>query len=202
MYKGSLAEHTVQDMSTHTSPLHMAGQLPPYTLNSNHSTPGHGTPNGPSTYADPASFELKADSRDLQPLTIPPHLTLPMLSMPAPVPTQVPAQIQHVQPLQQSQHTLQQSQSQVPHVPLQQVQPVQVQQSQPAEASSSKAKNGHTGPAEGKAKPHLCTACNRAFTTGGHLQRHQRIHTGVKAFKCPFPGCETRTSRQDNLQQQ
>ncbi|ORY22979.1 hypothetical protein BCR39DRAFT_458041, partial [Naematelia encephala] len=64
-----------------------------------------------------------------------------------------------------------------------------------------KGKNGATGPAEGKAKPHLCQICQRGFTTGGHLQRHQRIHTGVKAFKCPFPGCETRTSRQDNLQQ-
>lgn len=66
----------------------------------------------------------------------------------------------------------------------------------------SKGKNGATGPAEGKAKPHVCPICQRGFTTGGHLQRHHRIHTGVKAFKCPFPGCETRTSRQDNLQQQ
>ncbi|GFZ44698.1 Zinc finger protein MSS1 [Saitozyma sp. JCM 24511] len=65
----------------------------------------------------------------------------------------------------------------------------------------TKGKNGATGPAEGKAKPHVCQTCQRGFTTGGHLQRHQRIHTGVKAFKCPFPGCETRTSRQDNLQQ-
>jgi uncharacterized Zn-finger protein len=66
----------------------------------------------------------------------------------------------------------------------------------------SKGKNGATGPADGKTKPHICQICKRGFTTGGHLQRHQRIHTGVKAFMCPFPGCETRTSRQDNLQQQ
>jgi hypothetical protein len=69
-------------------------------------------------------------------------------------------------------------------------------------ATPSKGKNGATGPADGKAKPHICQICQRGFTTGGHLQRHQRIHTGVKAFKCPHPGCETRTSRQDNLQQQ
>lgn len=69
-------------------------------------------------------------------------------------------------------------------------------------APPTKGKNGATGPADGKAKPHSCLICRRAFTTGGHLQRHQRIHTGVKAFRCPFPGCETRTSRQDNLQQQ
>jgi uncharacterized Zn-finger protein len=67
---------------------------------------------------------------------------------------------------------------------------------------TSKGKNGATGPAEGKAKPHLCHICGRGFTTGGHLQRHQRIHTGVKAFRCPYPGCDTKTSRQDNLQQQ
>ncbi|KAI9632116.1 transcriptional regulator Nrg1, partial [Dioszegia hungarica] len=66
---------------------------------------------------------------------------------------------------------------------------------------TSKGKNGATGPAEGKAKPHLCHICGRGFTTGGHLQRHQRIHTGVKAFRCPYPGCDTKTSRQDNLQQ-
>jgi uncharacterized Zn-finger protein len=66
----------------------------------------------------------------------------------------------------------------------------------------TKGKNGATGPADGKTKPHICQICKRGFTTGGHLQRHQRIHTGVKAFMCPFPGCETRTSRQDNLQQQ
>ncbi|OCF59825.1 transcriptional regulator Nrg1 [Kwoniella mangroviensis CBS 10435] len=71
----------------------------------------------------------------------------------------------------------------------------------PGPVASSKGKNGATGPAEGKTKPHVCPICNRGFTTGGHLQRHHRIHTGVKAFKCPFPGCETKTSRQDNLQQ-
>jgi zinc finger protein CreA/MIG len=28
-----------------------------------------------------------------------------------------------------------------------------------------------------------------------------RVHTGERNHKCPFPGCETRCSRQDNLQQ-
>ncbi|KAJ6447353.1 hypothetical protein C8R45DRAFT_197162 [Mycena sanguinolenta] len=28
-----------------------------------------------------------------------------------------------------------------------------------------------------------------------------RVHTGERNHKCPFPGCETKCSRQDNLQQ-
>ncbi|ODO06470.1 transcriptional regulator Nrg1 [Cryptococcus wingfieldii CBS 7118] len=76
-----------------------------------------------------------------------------------------------------------------------------MQQPQQGGPQGLKGKNGATGPADNKPKPHVCNVCQRGFTTGGHLQRHQRIHTGVKAFKCPFPGCETRTSRQDNLQQ-
>ncbi|KAF5334280.1 hypothetical protein D9758_015536 [Tetrapyrgos nigripes] len=50
-------------------------------------------------------------------------------------------------------------------------------------------------------KKHVCPTCERAFTTSGHLARHSRVHTGEKNHKCPFPGCETRCSRQDNLQQ-
>ena len=49
---------------------------------------------------------------------------------------------------------------------------------------------------------YTCNQCDRAFTTGGHLARHARVHTGERNHKCPFPGCETRCSRQDNLQQQ
>jgi zinc-finger protein CreA/MIG len=50
-------------------------------------------------------------------------------------------------------------------------------------------------------KRHICPTCDRSFTTSGHLARHSRVHTGEKNHKCPFPGCETRCSRQDNLQQ-
>ena len=49
---------------------------------------------------------------------------------------------------------------------------------------------------------YACTQCERSFTTSGHLARHTRVHTGERNHKCPFPGCETRCSRQDNLQQQ
>ena len=51
-------------------------------------------------------------------------------------------------------------------------------------------------------KKHVCPTCDKTFTTSGHLARHARVHTGEKNHKCPFPGCETRCSRQDNLQQQ
>ena len=54
----------------------------------------------------------------------------------------------------------------------------------------------------GSRKKHVCSTCERAFTTSGHLARHTRVHTGERNHKCPFPGCETRCSRQDNLQQQ
>ncbi|KAK7681940.1 hypothetical protein QCA50_014902 [Cerrena zonata] len=53
----------------------------------------------------------------------------------------------------------------------------------------------------GKPKKFACQQCGRAFSTSGHLARHIRIHTGERNHKCPFPGCETRCSRQDNLQQ-
>ncbi|KAI0796412.1 hypothetical protein BC629DRAFT_1273353, partial [Irpex lacteus] len=50
-------------------------------------------------------------------------------------------------------------------------------------------------------KKYSCNVCDRGFTTSGHLARHARVHTGERNHKCPFPGCETRCSRQDNLQQ-
>jgi len=57
-------------------------------------------------------------------------------------------------------------------------------------------------PSTANKKKHVCHICSKAFTTSGHLSRHARIHTGERKHKCPFPGCDTRCSRQDNLQQQ
>ncbi|KAI6043728.1 hypothetical protein EDC04DRAFT_640526 [Pisolithus marmoratus] len=60
----------------------------------------------------------------------------------------------------------------------------------------------HSSPQNPSAKKkHVCTTCDRGFTTSGHLARHIRVHTGERNHRCPFPGCETRCSRQDNLQQ-
>ena len=69
--------------------------------------------------------------------------------------------------------------------------------SQHASTPSASASPGAAGK-----KKHVCGTCDRAFTTSGHLARHSRVHTGERNHKCPFPGCETRCSRQDNLQQQ
>ncbi|KAJ7741671.1 hypothetical protein B0H16DRAFT_1693953 [Mycena metata] len=52
-----------------------------------------------------------------------------------------------------------------------------------------------------KKQHHICPVCQRPFSTTGHLARHSRVHTGERNHKCPFPGCETRCSRADNLQQ-
>jgi uncharacterized Zn-finger protein len=61
---------------------------------------------------------------------------------------------------------------------------------------------GQDTPSVANKKKHVCHLCSKAFTTSGHLSRHTRIHTGERNHKCPFPGCDTRCSRQDNLQQQ
>ncbi|CAK5267012.1 unnamed protein product [Mycena citricolor] len=52
-----------------------------------------------------------------------------------------------------------------------------------------------------KKQHHSCPTCKRGFTSAGHLARHVKIHSGEKKHKCPFPGCATSCSRQDNLQQ-
>lgn len=50
-------------------------------------------------------------------------------------------------------------------------------------------------------RKYKCKICNKGFTTSGHLARHHRIHTGVKNHECPFEGCNSRFSRQDNCMQ-
>ena len=45
---------------------------------------------------------------------------------------------------------------------------------------------------------HVCKTCTMAFTTAGHLSRHNRIHTGEKNHTCPHIGCGQKFSRHDN----
>ncbi|KAF7775611.1 transcriptional regulator family: C2H2 zinc finger [Agaricus bisporus var. burnettii] len=75
--------------------------------------------------------------------------------------------------------------------------PTQPSPTLPAQAPPQPAPTTNSAPK----KKHVCPTCDRAFTTSGHLARHSRVHTGERNHKCPFPGCETRCSRQDNLQQ-
>ncbi|CCF57044.1 hypothetical protein KAFR_0C00490 [Kazachstania africana CBS 2517] len=52
-----------------------------------------------------------------------------------------------------------------------------------------------------KQRKHVCKVCTMAFTTSGHLSRHNKIHTGEKKYVCPFEGCGQRFSRHDNCVQ-
>ncbi|KAI7889162.1 uncharacterized protein EV154DRAFT_388546, partial [Mucor mucedo] len=44
-------------------------------------------------------------------------------------------------------------------------------------------------------KPYACSYCSRSFTRRHDLQRHTRIHTGVKPYSCPC--CQKSFSRSD-----
>ncbi|KAG0140514.1 hypothetical protein CROQUDRAFT_100002 [Cronartium quercuum f. sp. fusiforme G11] len=57
--------------------------------------------------------------------------------------------------------------------------------------------------AGGYARKYACNweGCGKAFTTSGHLARHNRIHTGEKRYECLMSGCQSRFSRQDNMLQ-
>ncbi|KAJ2495561.1 hypothetical protein GGI11_008391 [Coemansia sp. RSA 2049] len=68
----------------------------------------------------------------------------------------------------------------------------------PAYASAAPAGTKSTGKRKYKC---VFGGCGKAFTTSGHLARHQRIHTGEKNFPCLFLGCSSRFSRQDNMMQ-
>ena len=104
-----------QVMSNHPSPLLIGGQLPPYTIESTHSTP-HGVSTGSiADYVDNSAFDMRSEARDLQSMAVPSHLALPMLSMPQ-IPTQAHVQPLPPPPLQQQQQHLQQ----MPHPIIQQ----------------------------------------------------------------------------------
>ena len=46
-------------------------------------------------------------------------------------------------------------------------------------------------------KSFVCAECDRTFKRQGLLDRHQRVHSGERPFKCPH--CGVRSTRADNL---
>jgi zinc-finger protein CreA/MIG len=71
-----------------------------------------------------------------------------------------------------------------------------------ASEESSPRPDSATDAATEPKRRHPCLYCEKSFTTSGHLARHTRTHTGERKHVCPFPGCDTKCSRADNLQQQ
>lgn len=52
-----------------------------------------------------------------------------------------------------------------------------------------------------KQRKFRCKTCSMAFTTSGHLSRHNKIHTGERNFTCPHESCNQKFSRHDNCLQ-
>ncbi|VEU21550.1 DEKNAAC102268 [Brettanomyces naardenensis] len=70
-----------------------------------------------------------------------------------------------------------------------------------ASVSSNSSLSDTTSSRSTNPRKYKCKMCGKAFTTSGHLARHNRIHTGVKNHICPYEGCNARFSRQDNCMQ-
>ncbi|OUM69315.1 hypothetical protein PIROE2DRAFT_30055, partial [Piromyces sp. E2] len=46
-------------------------------------------------------------------------------------------------------------------------------------------------------RPYVCSTCGAGFVRKHDLNRHEKVHTGVKNYKCPY--CDRAFSRNDAL---
>ncbi|XP_037776931.1 zinc finger protein 99-like [Penaeus monodon] len=47
--------------------------------------------------------------------------------------------------------------------------------------------------------PFTCSECGQTFKKQQHLKTHTFVHTGIKPYKCEFPGCDVRCENPSRL---
>ncbi|KAI9333012.1 hypothetical protein BDR26DRAFT_868828 [Obelidium mucronatum] len=53
---------------------------------------------------------------------------------------------------------------------------------------------------DGKKRYHCrVEGCHKSFSTSGHLTRHAQNHSGVRKYRCDYPGCTSAFFRPDTL---
>ena len=111
-----------------------------------------------------------------------------------------PIQFQYNQSPQPHQSTNNQTAPTQNHQPIKKEAGQRVPNEKKKRSKPTKASNSATGGGEkkeSKPKKHACTLCPKKFTRPAELQRHIRVHTGEKPFKCEL--CHQGFRRKDHL---